>query len=220
MHQATIDETKRQLALVEQQTEELLLKIKPHAGGQTAYLQATTGPVQQPQVAPPHATLIPVLPGDIVHSSHINQKEMIEKVTLIPNLQKLGLAGDDLTALSTMIVQNLLCQMQEKTMTVAEPSQTAAPEPHQQQQHQQQPLSSQPVSMEADAETKRKAEEIDGDMTDESTDSEEKNDLDTLNNREEGKPPEGKRKVNREDKKDKKTNGKAAVKPATALVKK
>jgi len=40
LHEATIVETKRQLALVEQQTEELLRKIQPHAGTQTPQQKA------------------------------------------------------------------------------------------------------------------------------------------------------------------------------------
>ena len=67
--------------------------------------------------------------------------------------------------------------------------------------------------MEADAENKRKAEEADNESTDESTDQEEQNDVEALNNREEGKPPTGKRRVSRGAKKERKAStGKGVTK--------
>ena len=57
-------------------------------------------------------------------------------------------------------------------------------------------------------------------MTDESSDEEELKEVDTLNSRDDSKPPAGKTKVNREDNKERKAkNGKGAAKGTTNVQK-
>ena len=200
MHEATIVETKRQLALVEQQTEELLLKIQPHAGTQTTH--------QKAQEAAPNATLIPVAPGDILHSNNVNHAELAAGMANSPGFLKLGLTPEQLQGIADLSVENILCQLKAKSLAVPAPCQAAV-----------QQVDLQTVNMQAEAETKRKAEEADP-MTDESSDEEEPKDVDALNIRDDSKPPAGKTKVNREDKKERKAkNGKGVAKGTTSVQK-
>ena len=126
-----------------------------------------------------------------------------------PGYLKLGLTTEQLQGIAALSVENLLCQLQTKSLVVPAPSQTTA-----------QPVDVQTVNMQADAESKRKAEEVDGHLTDESSDEEELKGVESLNNREDEKPPSGKRKVNREDKKERKAkNGKGAAKGTSSVQK-
>jgi len=125
-----------------------------------------------------------------------------------PGFLKLGLTTEQLQGIAALSVENLLCQLKTKSLVVPAPSQTAA-----------QPVDLQTVNMQADAESKRKAEEVDP-MTDESSDEEELKEVETLNNREDDKPLTGKSRVNREDKKDRKAkNGKGAAKGTSSVQK-
>ena len=193
-------ETKRQLALVEQQTEELLHKIQPHAGTQTAQQKA-------PEAAP-NAALIPVAPGDIIHSNSVNPAELATGMASSPGLLKLGLTPEQLQVIADLSVENILCQLKAKSLAVPAPSQAAV-----------QQVDLQTVNMQAEAETKRKAEEVDP-MTEESSDDEELKDVDALNDRDNSKPPAGKLKVNREEKKERKAkSGKGAPKGTSSVQK-
>ena len=193
-------ETKRQLALVEQQTEEQIRKIQPHAGTQTAQQKA-------PEAAP-NATYIPVAPGDIIHSNSVNPAELATGMASSPGFLKLGLTPDQMKTIADLSVESILCQLKAKSLAVPAPQAAV------------QQVDLQTVNMQAEAETKRKAEEVDGNLTDESSEEEELRDADALNDRDNSKPPAGKMKVNREDKKERKAkSGKGAPK-GTASVQK
>jgi len=201
LHEATIVETKRQLALVEQQTEELLHKIQPHAGTQTAQQKA-------PEAAP-NATLIPVAPGDIIHSNSVNPAELATGMASSPGLLKLGLTPEQLQVIADLSVESILCQLKAKSLAVPAPPQAAV-----------QQVDLQTVNMQAEAETKRKAEEVDDGMTEESSYDEEPKDVKASDDRDNSKPPAGKMNVNREEKKERKAkSGKGAPK-GTASVQK
>ena len=75
------------------------------------------------------------------------------------------------------------------------------------------------MNMEAQADSKRKAEEADAELTDESTDQDEKHEVESLNNREEGKPPPTKARVNRMTKNARKANGKGTAKGSASVQK-
>jgi len=200
LHEATIVETKRQLALVEQQTEEQIRKIQPHAGTQTVQQTA-------PQ-ATPNATLIPVVPGDILHSNNVNPTELATGMVNSPGLMKMGLTQEQMQQIANFSVENILCQLKVKSTTVPAPAPAA-----------EQQLDLQTANMQAESESKRKADEVDP-MTEESSDDEELKDVEALNDRDNSKPPAGKLKVNREEKKERKAkSGKGAPK-GTASVQK
>ena len=199
LHEATIVETKRLLALVEQQTEELLRKIQPHAGTQTAQQKA-------PEAAP-NATLIPVAPGDIIHSNSVNPAELATGMASSPGLLKLGLTPEQMKVIADLSVESILCQLKAKSLAVPAPQAAV------------QQVDLQTVNMQAEAETKRKAEEVDGNLTDESSEEEELRDADALNDRDNSKPS-GKMKVNREEKKERKAkSGKGAPRGTTSVQK-
>ena len=127
-----------------------------------------------------------------------------------PDLQQLGLTPEQMQVIADLSVKNVLCQLKAKSLAVPAP----APEPAAKQAE-----DLQTVNMQAEAETKRKAE---GDMTDEDSDDEELRDADVLNNGDSTKPPEGKARVSREEKREKKAkalNGKGATKGTTSVQK-
>ena len=122
--------------------------------------------------------MAPILPGSIIHSNNVNHAEMVVAMMQNPEWQNLGLTSEA----GATTVKLLLCQLQKVSLEVAPPSLTPAPD-------------AQTLNMEADAEAKRKAEEADV-STGESTDQEEKKEVDSLNNRE-GDKPLGKKRVKR-----------------------
>ena len=114
LQENTITETQKQLAQLEHDTETFCadLKVLAHAeNGQPAQ------PAAAMNATAPNATLIPVAPGNIIHSSSINQKEMIAVMMQSPNMQKLGLSSEALAVIAASSVENMLCQLQAKSMT-------------------------------------------------------------------------------------------------------
>jgi hypothetical protein len=205
MQEAEIVETGRQLAQLEQESQELLSIIEPHARGQAACAQILNTTLQQQ--AAPNATVIPVAPGHKIHSNSVSQPEMVSTIMQSPEILKLGLTSEALGIVAAAMTDNMLRQFQAKSMTVADPSQALALVPD-----------LQTVNMEAEAERKRKVE-VDNESTDESSDEEERKEADALNSREEGKPKSAKNRVNRLTKNERKANGKGAAKGSASVQK-
>ena len=168
LQDATIVETGRQLAKLEHETEEFLADLNPSADP-AAYAQTINGQTPPPKAAS-NVTMIPVVPGNIIHSNNVNPDEMATRMLQNPEWQQLGFSCET----GILAVKLLLTQLQTKSLTV-EP---AAPSL---------PADIQTLNMQADAEAKRKAEEGDDEYTDESLDEEEE-DLDDLKKREGDKP--------------------------------
>ena len=158
--------------------------------------------------ATPNATYIPVAPGDILHSNNVNHAELAAGMASSPGFQQLGLTTEQLQGIAALSVESIFGQLKAKSLTVPAPNQVAP-----------RPVDLQTVNMQAEAETKRKAEEVDPD-TDESSDEEELKDVDAMNSRDCTKPPAGKSRVNREEKKERKAkSGKGAAKGTTSVQK-
>ena len=124
-----------------------------------------------------------------------------------PEILNLGFSSEALGIVAAAMTDNVLRQLQVKSMTVADPSQAPALVPD-----------LQTVNMEAEAERKRKVE-VDNESTDESSDEEERKEADAMNSREEGKPKSGKSRVNRLTKNERKANGKGAAKGSASVQK-
>ena len=170
--------------------------------------QAAQQPPAQATDIAPNATLIPVAPGNILHPNNVNHAELAAGMVSSPDLQQLGLTPEQMQVIADLSVKNVLCQLKAKSLAVPAPEQAAV-----------QAEDLQTVNMQAEAETKRKAEDIDN-MTDEDSDDEELRDADVLNNGDSTKPPAGKAKVNREEKKERKAkSGKGAPKGTVSVQK-
>ena len=74
LQDATIAETGRLMAKLEQETEDYLADLKTPADP-AAYALAINGQIPPPQVAP-NVTMILVVPGNIIHSKNVNPDEM------------------------------------------------------------------------------------------------------------------------------------------------
>ena len=167
-------------------------------------------PAQAADIAP-NATFIPVAPGDILHSNNVNHAELAAGMASSPDLQQMGFTKEQMQAIANFSVGNLLCQLKAKSLAVPAP----APEPAAKQAE-----DLQTVNMQAEAETKRKAEEVDGSLTDEDSEDEELRDADAMNSGDSNKPIEGKARISREEKKERKAkglNGKGAPKGTTSV---
>ena len=128
-----------------------------------------------------------------------------------PDILKLGLTTEALGVLAAAMTDNMLRQLQAKSLAVADPSLAPAPVPD-----------LQTVNMEAEAERKRKVEvenESTDESTDESSDEEERKEAEALNSREEGKPKSAKNRVNRLTKSERKLTGKGAAKGSASVQK-
>ena len=71
-------------------------------------------PAQQPMQAPeaaPNATLIPVAPGNILHSNSVNHAELAAGMANSPGFLELGLTTEQLQGIAALSVENLLCQL-------------------------------------------------------------------------------------------------------------
>ena len=109
------------------------------------------------------------------------------------DILKLGLTGEALAVLAAAMTDNMLRQLQAKSLAVADPGRAPV-----------QATDVQTVNMEADADAKRKAEATDDDddkLTDVSICSDQK-DLDEVQQSETGDKPAGTSKITRRDKKD------------------
>ena len=151
--------------------------------------------------------MIPVAPGHIIHSNDVNQPEMVSTIMQSPDILKLGLTTKALGILAAAMTDNMLRQLQAKSLAVADPSLAPAPVPD-----------LQTVNMEAEAERKRKVE-VENESTDESSDDEERKEAEALNSREEGKPKCAKNRVNRLTKSERKLTGKGAAKGSASVQK-
>ena len=153
----------KQLAQLEQETEEYCADLKPFA-------PATNGQPPPPQAAP-NVTMVPVLPGNIIHSNDVNRDEMAILLMQNPEWQHLGLSSEA----GILAAKLLLTQLQTKSPSVVPPTQALAADV-------------QTANMEADAEAKRKSEEADDESTDESV-SQDLKDLEEVQQAETGTNP-------------------------------
>ena len=164
---ATIAETGRLMAKLEQETEDYLADLKT-ATDPTVYAQAITRQPPPPQVAP-NATMIPVAPGNIIHSNNVNPDEMAIGMMQNPAWQQLGFSSEA----GLLAVQLLLTQLNTKSLLIEAPAPS-------------QPVDLQIVNGQAEAEARRKAEDEE-EWTEDDLDEDENNLEES--NREEGDKP-------------------------------
>ena len=124
-----------------------------------------------------------------------------------PGFLKLGLTPDQMKVIADLSVENILCQLKAKSLAVPAP------------QAAEQQVDLQTVNMQAEAETKRKAEEVNGNLTDESSEDEELRDASALNDKDSSKPS-GKMKIDRDQKKERKAKSGKGETRGTASVQK
>ena len=176
---------------------------------------------------PADVVLIPCLPGSIIHSNHINLDSMLQAAMNDKGLLANGAFSPEQAALlkkwsvtylnqSSLLVpevqpapavsnlQTTQGNEDAKAADAAKATDTAKRDAGN-------------MNMEAQADSKRKAEEADAELTDESTDQDEKNEVESLNNREEGKPSSSKTRVNRMTKNERKANGKGTAKGSASV---
>ena len=181
LQEATILETGKQLAQLEQEVEEFRSDFKlcaPVTNGQ---------PSQQPTAS--NITMVPVVPGDIIHSNDVNREEMAIGLTQNPEWQSLGLSSGT----GALAVKLLLTQLQTKALSVALPPQAPA-------------VDVQTANMEADAAAKRKLEEADDEWADESVCPDQK-DLEEVQQAETGDKPPTRLRVKRSTKRSQSSKG-------------
>ena len=178
---------------------------------------------------PADAVLVPCLPGSIIHSNHIKPDIMLQAAMNDPSLLKSGLFSPEQVA---MFTKWSLTYINQSSLLVPENQAAPAASSLQTTQGKEDAKAADAakatdtakrdagnMNMEAEADLKRKAEEADNELTDESTDQDEKNEVESLNNREEGKPPFTKVRVNRMTKNERKANGKGTAKGSASVQK-